>query len=360
MNNCHRDCSNERLEFGFCLILNLKAYNIFSELRVKGEANSEPEDGELVSDSMIGQEDNGQKMGESQVVEHQIRSPSPMLVEDMPEDTLGDMEVSYPLFTMEDNEEGEIEADETTLESSADKLKNDENDEAGFMAKEATIDDIPSATTTTAIQVPPVAEKLPVTSLMAETSVGNQDGSTTKIGRESTITLCRQGSRKDSTGTNSWWTHKPWYSNIWLLGIKGGYPQNIDDDLDDDNDNVLFGLNSGETLNLGSKGIQLMDVDELPKMDLYEEVSQQGQATPPSPAYVSDPMELEHHVPVYVHEPMYPEYLVPSYDDIPVEDSKEDPEEEPINYVADVDDDEDEEEKSSKMTMMGRGAPSSC
>ncbi|GJV80703.1 hypothetical protein Tco_1516573 [Tanacetum coccineum] len=27
----------------------------------------------------------------------------------------------------------------------------------------------------------------------------------------------------------------------------------IDEDLDDDNDNVLFGLNSGETLNFGSK-----------------------------------------------------------------------------------------------------------
>nr|GEZ04067.1 probable beta-1,3-galactosyltransferase 14 [Tanacetum cinerariifolium] len=119
-----------------------------------GEAESEPEDGEMVSDSMIGQED------------------------DTSEDTLDDMEVNYPLLTMEDNEEGKIEADETTLESSVDKLKNGGNDEAGFMAEEATIDDIPTATNTTAIQVPLVAEKPLVASPMAETSVENQDGGT--------------------------------------------------------------------------------------------------------------------------------------------------------------------------------------
>lgn len=151
-----------------------------------GEAESEPEDGEMVSDSMIGQEDGGQEMGESQLVEHQVRSPSPMPVEDeMPEDTLGDMEVSSPLLTTEDNEdkneEGEIEADETTPESSTDKLKNDGNDEAGFMAEEVAIDDIPTVTTTTAIVVPPVAEKQSVTSSMAESSAGNQDGSAVSI-----------------------------------------------------------------------------------------------------------------------------------------------------------------------------------
>nr|GFA25572.1 hypothetical protein [Tanacetum cinerariifolium] len=37
----------------------------------------------------------------------------------------------------------------------------------------------------------------------------------------------------------------------------------------------------------------------------YEEFTQQ-----PSPAYVANPMELEHHVPMYVPEPVYPEYLV--------------------------------------------------
>nr|GEX55832.1 hypothetical protein [Tanacetum cinerariifolium] len=71
-------------------------------------------------------------------------------------------------------------------------------------------------------------------------------------------------------------------------------------------------------------GIPIMNVDEVLEMDPYEEVSQQGQAAPPSPAYTPDPLELEDHVPVYVLEP----------------------EEDPIDYA--TDDDEDEEEESSK------------
>nr|GEY47959.1 nuclear-pore anchor [Tanacetum cinerariifolium] len=176
-----------------------------SKSRTNCEAESKPEDGEMVSDSMIGQEDDGQKIGESQLVEHQIRSSSPLPVKDIPEDTLGDMEVGLPLLTMEDNEEGKIEADETTPNSSADKLKNDGNNEAGFMAEEATIDDIPTATTTTAIQVPFVAEKSPAT-----------------------LRWPKPGSKE-------------------VIRII------IDDDLDDDDDNILSGLNSGETSNLGSK-----------------------------------------------------------------------------------------------------------
>nr|GEZ91377.1 hypothetical protein [Tanacetum cinerariifolium] len=39
----------------------------------------------------------------------------------------------------------------------------------------------------------------------------------------------------------------------------------------------------------------------------YEEVAQQGQAHPLSPAYVLDPIELDEHVPVYVLEPEHPE-----------------------------------------------------
>ncbi|GKG31048.1 hypothetical protein Tco_0423536, partial [Tanacetum coccineum] len=93
-------------------------------------------------------------------------------------------------------------------------------------------------------------------------------------------------------------------------------------------------------------GIPLMDAGELPEMDPFEEVAQQGQATRPSPAYVSDPMKLEHHVPVYVPEPVYLEYLVQSDNDIPVEDPEKDPEEDPINY--DADEDEEEEEESSE------------
>ncbi|GJZ10721.1 putative reverse transcriptase domain-containing protein [Tanacetum coccineum] len=90
----------------------------------------------------------------------------------------------------------------------------------------------------------------------------------------------------------------------------------------------------------------LMDACEVSEMDPYEEVAQQGQTAPPSPAYVPDPMELEHHVPVYVREHVYPKYLFLSNDDIPVEDPEEDPEEDPIDYAVDVDDDKDEEEDS--------------
>ncbi|GKG61439.1 hypothetical protein Tco_0619164, partial [Tanacetum coccineum] len=42
--------------------------------------------------------------------------------------------------------------------------------------------------------------------------------------------------------------------------------------------------------------ILLVNVGELPEMDPYEEVSQQGQAPPLLPAYVPDPMELDEHV----------------------------------------------------------------
>nr|GEZ59601.1 hypothetical protein [Tanacetum cinerariifolium] len=69
-----------------------------------------------------------------------------------------------------------------------------------------------------------------------------------------------------------------------------------------------------------SWGIPLMNADEFPEMDPYEEVAQQGQVPPLSPAYVPDPMELNEHVPVYVPEPEHPEYHAPSDDDIQVED----------------------------------------
>ncbi|GJV62054.1 hypothetical protein Tco_1468154 [Tanacetum coccineum] len=77
-------------------------------------------------------------------------------------------------------------------------------------------------------------------------------------------------------------------------------------------------------------GIPLIDAGEVPEMDPYEEVSQQGHVAPLSPAYVPSPMELEHHVPMYIPEPV------------------EGPEEDPIDYVVDPDDDEDDEEESSE------------
>nr|GEX98306.1 putative reverse transcriptase domain-containing protein [Tanacetum cinerariifolium] len=47
-----------------------------------------------------------------------------------------------------------------------------------------------------------------------------------------------------------------------------------------------------------SWGIPLMNAGEFMKMDPYEEVSQQGEVHPLSPAYVPNPMELYEHVPV--------------------------------------------------------------
>ncbi|GKG36246.1 hypothetical protein Tco_0443924, partial [Tanacetum coccineum] len=63
-----------------------------------------------------------------------------------------------------------------------------------------------------------------------------------------------------------------------------------------------------------------MNVGELPEIDPYYEVSQQGQAPPLSPAYVPDPMELDKYVPVDVPELEHPEYHVPSDDDMQVKD----------------------------------------
>nr|GEX32252.1 hypothetical protein [Tanacetum cinerariifolium] len=79
------------------------------------------------------------------------------------------------------------------------------------------------------------------------------------------------------------------------MWIKRDIYRIIDDDLDDDNDNVLFGLNSGETLNLGSKCI--------PSEDPYKEAARQLlEQAPRFPEYVPDPIELEDHVPLHIPE----------------------------------------------------------
>nr|GFA49053.1 hypothetical protein [Tanacetum cinerariifolium] len=67
-----------------------------------------------------------------------------------------------------------------------------------------------------------------------------------------------------------------------------------------------------------SWGILLMNTGELPEMDPYEEVAQQGQVPPLSPFYVPNLIGLDEHVPVYVPEPEHLEYHVPSADDIQV------------------------------------------
>nr|GEU84122.1 putative reverse transcriptase domain-containing protein [Tanacetum cinerariifolium] len=92
-----------------------------------------------------------------------------------------------------------------------------------------------------------------------------------------------------------------------------------------------------------SWGIPLMNADEFLEMDPYEEVAQQGQVHPLSPAYIPDPMELDKHAPVYVLEPQHPEYHAPSDDDIQVEDDNDDPEEDPSEEHEPDDDDEDPE-----------------
>ncbi|GJW15441.1 hypothetical protein Tco_0019574 [Tanacetum coccineum] len=112
-----------------------------------------------------------------------------------------------------------------------------------------------------------------------------------------------------------------------------------------------------------SWGIPLVNFGELPEIDPYEEVAQQGQAHPLSPAYVPHPMFLNEHVSVYVSEPAHPEYHAPSEDDIQVEDQPyaddasltaespghiadlESMEEDSIDYLDEPeDDDEDPEE----------------
>ncbi|GKC39070.1 hypothetical protein Tco_1051454 [Tanacetum coccineum] len=86
-----------------------------------------------------------------------------------------------------------------------------------------------------------------------------------------------------------------------------------------------------------SWGIPLVNTGELPEMDPYEEVAQQGQEPPLSPIYVHDPMELDEHVPVYFSEPEHPEYHVPSDDDM------QDPEEDPSKEYEPEDDDPEED-----------------
>ncbi|GJW73594.1 hypothetical protein Tco_0132964 [Tanacetum coccineum] len=83
---------------------------------------------------------------------------------------------------------------------------------------------------------------------------------------------------------------------------------------------VTYTSVSSDSNGPSSWGIPLVNAGELMEMDQYEEVAQQGQAHPLSPAYVPNPMKLDEHVLVYVQEPKHPEYHAPSDDDIHVED----------------------------------------
>ncbi|GKE49902.1 hypothetical protein Tco_1481160, partial [Tanacetum coccineum] len=116
--------------------------------------------------------------------------------------------------------------------------------------------------------------------------------------------------------------------------------------------------------------IPLVNAGELSEIDPYEEVAQQGQVPPLSPAYVPDPMKLEEHVPVYVPEPEHPEYYAPSDDDIQVEDQpyadeasstakspgyiadsdsiEEDTDEDSIDYLDEPEDGEEDDDEDPK------------
>ncbi|GJV69214.1 putative reverse transcriptase domain-containing protein [Tanacetum coccineum] len=86
-------------------------------------------------------------------------------------------------------------------------------------------------------------------------------------------------------------------------------------------------------------------------MDPYEEVAQQGQVPPLSPAFVPDLMELDEHVPAYVLKPEHPEYHAPSDDDIQVKDQPyaddASPTVESPGYIADSDLIEDDIDEGS-------------
>ncbi|GKC70659.1 hypothetical protein Tco_1116542, partial [Tanacetum coccineum] len=80
-----------------------------------------------------------------------------------------------------------------------------------------------------------------------------------------------------------------------------------------------------------SWGIPLVNAGELSGMDPYEEVAQQRQAHPLSPAYVPDPIELDEHVPS-------PRHIADS----------ESIEEDSIDYPGEPEDDDEDPEEDPK------------
>ncbi|GKC83113.1 hypothetical protein Tco_1138830, partial [Tanacetum coccineum] len=134
---------------------------------------------------------------------------------------------------------------------------------------------------------------------------------------------------------------------------------------------VTYTSVSSDSNRPSSWGIPLVNAGEIPEMDPYEEVSQQWQAHPLSPAYVPDPMELDEHAedqpyaddalptaesPVYIADSDSIEDDTDTgsidYPDKPVtgdEDPEdEDPEEDPSEEHDPEDDDEDLKEDLSE------------
>ncbi|GJT53830.1 hypothetical protein Tco_0988884, partial [Tanacetum coccineum] len=114
---------------------------------------------------------------------------------------------------------------------------------------------------------------------------------------------------------------------------------------------VTYTFVSSDSNRPSSWGIPLENAGEIPDMDPYEEVAQQGQAHPLSPAYVPDPMELNEHVPLYAPEPEHPEHLIPADDDSQAEEQPyaEDASSiaESPGYIADSDSMEDDTDADS-------------
>ncbi|GJX66099.1 hypothetical protein Tco_0300442 [Tanacetum coccineum] len=120
---------------------------------------------------------------------------------------------------------------------------------------------------------------------------------------------------------------------------------------DNTSSTVTYTSISSDSNGPSSWGILLENAGEIPEMDPYEEVAQQGQAHLLSPAYVPDPIELDEHVPVYVPEPEHPEYHTSSDDDIQVEDQPyaddASPTVESPGYIADSDSMEEDTDEDS-------------
>ncbi|GKA08076.1 hypothetical protein Tco_0687407 [Tanacetum coccineum] len=108
---------------------------------------------------------------------------------------------------------------------------------------------------------------------------------------------------------------------------------------------VTYTSISSDSNGPSSWGIPLENAGEILEMDPYEEVAQQGQTHPLSPAYVPDPMELDEHVPDYTDADSI-DYLDEPKDG--EEDDDEDPEEDPSEEHDPDNDDEDPEEDSNE------------
>ncbi|GJT47983.1 hypothetical protein Tco_0974140 [Tanacetum coccineum] len=111
-------------------------------------------------------------------------------------------------------------------------------------------------------------------------------------------------------------------SRIPIIKVRWNSKRGLEFSMSSDNasSTVTYTSVSSDSNGPSSWGIPLVNTGELPEMDPYEEVAQQGQAYPLLPAYVPDLIELDDHVPVYAPEPKHPEYYAPSDDDIQIED----------------------------------------